>query len=347
METLIERIDDTADNGDIFKRAGKILREGGLVAFPTETVYGLGGNALDPDAARKIYAAKGRPSDNPLIVHLASTEDAAEYCQTSELFYKLAEKFMPGPITVVMKKRDIIPITVTGGLDTVAIRVPADKNARALISAAGVPIAAPSANLSGKPSPTCAEHVIEDMRGRIDMIIDGGESEIGLESTIVKLDGESLTLLRPGGITIEMLYEVCPDLKLDKAVMGKLAEGERPQAPGMKYRHYAPDTRIVIVDSDDSDFYSFIEARSKEEKLGVLVFEDEAEGLSALPIEVISLGEHSLASQAHSLFSKLRETDNYGCDVFYVKMPRRDGIGLAVYNRMIKAAAHEIITLKK
>ncbi len=345
MNTLIEKIEINADNSGIFERGGAILRDGGLVAFPTETVYGLGGNALDPSAARKIYAAKGRPSDNPLIVHLARIEDAHKYCETNELFYKLAERFMPGPITVVLKKREIIPLTVTGGLATVAIRVPADENARALIAAAGVPIAAPSANTSGKPSPTCASHVIEDMRGRIDMIIDGGDSDIGLESTIVKIDGDRLVLLRPGGITAEMLREICPELTFDKAITGKLAEGERPQAPGMKYRHYAPETRIVIVDGDDAAFYGYLRSRAKIERVGALIFDDEIKMLADLPIKLVSLGERSLASEAHSLFAKLRETDRFDCDVFYVRMPQTEGIGLAVYNRMIKAAAHEVITL--
>ena len=340
METLVLKASPEA-----FKKGGEILRNGGLVAFPTETVYGLGGNALDADAAKKIYAAKGRPSDNPLIIHLARVDDAEKYCHTDDMFRRLAARFMPGPITVVLKKRDIIPDTVTGGLDTVAVRIPADKNARALIEAAGVPVAAPSANTSGKPSPTCAAHVIEDMRGRIDMIIDGGDSEIGLESTIVKLVNGHLTLLRPGGITAEMLRAIDPDLRLDKAVTGKLAEGERPQAPGMKYRHYAPDTRVVILDGDARQFADYVRAHADEKKTGVLVFDDEAAAFDGVNVTVVTLGMHTAEAEAHSLFARLRDIDKQGCEVFYVRMPRREGIGLAVYNRMIKAAGHEVVTL--
>ncbi len=346
MNTIVEKItEDRITNNRIFNKGGEIIKKGGLVAFPTETVYGLGGNALDADAASKIYAAKGRPSDNPLIIHLARVEDADEYCFTNDTFRRLAQAFMPGPITVVLKKRDMIPDTVTGGLDTVAVRVPENPYARALIDAAGVPIAAPSANLSGKPSPTKASHVIDDMSGRIDMIIDGGDCDIGVESTIVKVEDDgSMTLLRPGGVTVEML-SVLGDVRLDKAVTDKLSEGERPLAPGMKYRHYAPNTRVVMLDGSDNDFYSFVEDRSTVEKVGVLVFEDEVSRFSDMPVTVVSLGKHNKESEAHSLFSGLRIVDGCGCDVFYIKVPDKSGIGLAVYNRLLKAAGHEIITL--
>lgn len=345
MNTIVSKITaDEAANGKIFSVGGAILREGGLVAFPTETVYGLGANALDPTAAAKIYAAKGRPSDNPLIVHLSSVEDAEKYCVTDPLFEKLATAFMPGPITVVLKKRDIVPDTVTGGLDTVAVRIPANEYARQLIDAAGVPVAAPSANISGRPSPTCAAHVIEDMDGRADMIIDGGDCDIGVESTIVKTDGERMILLRPGGITLEMLTAI-GDVTLDKAVTDKLADGERPMAPGMMYRHYAPNTRVVMLDGTNSNIHAFLESEAKKQKIGALLFEDELAAFSTLGITLVSLGAHTPESEAHSLFCKLREIDTYSCDVFYVKVPDRSGIGLAVYNRMLKACGHEIIVL--
>lgn len=346
MNTVIEKLTaDTAENARIFALGGEIIRNGGLVAFPTETVYGLGASALDADAARKIYAAKGRPSDNPLIIHLAKVEDACKYAYVNEAFKRLAEAFMPGPITVVLKKRDCIPDTVTGGLDSVAVRIPSNGHARALIEAAGVPIAAPSANLSGKPSPTCAAHVIEDMMGRADMIIDGGDSLIGVESTIVKIgeDG-SMTLLRPGGVTLEMLTAI-GDVSLDKAITGKLAEGERPQAPGMKYRHYAPDTRTVMLDGDDDGIRAYLASRRDKENAGILLFDDEIEAFRNLGLTLVSLGDHTPESEAHSLFSKLREVDTHSCDVFYIKVPEKTGIGLAVYNRMLKAAGHEIIKL--
>ncbi|MBQ2766188.1 MAG: threonylcarbamoyl-AMP synthase [Clostridia bacterium] len=345
MDTIISYLGENEKiNNDIFAAAGKLLRDGRLVAFPTETVYGLGANALDSSAAAKIYAAKGRPSDNPLIVHLADVSDADKYCYTNELFWRIADEFMPGPITVVLKKRECVPDTVTGGLDTVAIRVPSNEDARRLIAAAGVPIAAPSANISGKPSPTCAQHVIEDMTGRIDMIIVGDESDIGVESTIVKLDDNSMTLLRPGGITVEMLSKL-GEVKLDKAITGKLSMGERPLAPGMKYRHYAPDTRLVMLDGSNEKIHKFLAEQTKSKKIGAIVFEDEVKIFNDLDISLVSIGEHSIKNEAHFLFKKLREIDGCGCDIFYVKVPEKTGIGLAVYNRMLKAAGHEIIEL--
>ena len=222
MTTLIKTLPEQEVNSTEAKaaidQAAGILKNGGLVVFPTETVYGLGGNALDSDAAKKIYAAKGRPSDNPLIIHIAQPKDAEKYCITNEIYYRLADAFMPGPLTVILPKRDIVPSSVTGGLSTVAVRCPSHPIARELISASGFPIAAPSANISGKPSPTCAEYVIEDMSGRVDMIIDGGECEIGLESTIVKIENDGLILLRPGGITCDALSCVCENVKVADAV---------------------------------------------------------------------------------------------------------------------------------
>ncbi len=345
MNTKIEYLTaDEALNNRIFKDGGKIIRSGGLVAFPTETVYGLGANALDREASAKIYAAKGRPSDNPLIIHLASIEDAEKYCFTNKLYYRLAQAFMPGPITVVMKKRKCVPSTVTGGLDTVAVRVPENEHARRLISAAGVPIAAPSANLSGKPSPTRPEHVIEDMDGRADMIICGGACDIGVESTIVKIDDGGMTLLRPGKITLEML-SLIGDVTLDKAIIGSLKEGERPLAPGMKYRHYAPDTKVVLLDGDIDAISEHIGEEAKVKKVGILLFEDEIPSFEGLSAVLISLGEHTPEAEAQSLFARLREIDAYGCDVFYARLPDKKGIGLALYNRMIKAAGHSIVKL--
>ncbi len=334
---------DSKKNAQTFLRAGDIIRNGGLVAFPTETVYGLGGNALDADAARKIYAAKGRPSDNPLIIHIAKIEDADKYCRTIPMYYKLAEKFLPGPLTVILPKRDCIPPTVTGGLDTVAVRLPSDENARKLIEAAGVPIAAPSANRSGKPSPTTAKHVLDDMDGRIEMIIDGGPCEIGLESTIVKIDEDCLTILRPGGITAEMLSEICP-VRLDKVITEKLADGERPLAPGMKYRHYAPDTKVVLIDSTHEKFIGFIREQAKICKIGSLVSDSDEKILRDSGAVLLTLGDGD-ATEAHELFAKLREVDACGCEIFYARLPGKDGIGLAVYNRFIKAAGYDVIKL--
>ena len=345
MDTIIKMVTaDAAENAAVFEIGGEIIRNGGLVAFPTETVYGLGANALDADAAMKIYAAKGRPSDNPLIIHIADVCDADKYCYTNGLFEKLAEAYMPGPITVVLPKKNCIPKTVTGGLDTVAVRIPSNEHARGLIKAAGVPIAAPSANISGKPSPTLASHVIEDMSGRVDMIIDGGACDIGVESTIVKIDGDVMTLLRPGGITVEMLSAI-GDVKLDKVITEKLADGERPLAPGMMYRHYAPDTRVAMLDGTNDQIYKFLLERVGKERVGMLLFEDELPMYEALDITLVSLGAHTPEAEAHSLFARLREVDKYSRDVFYVKVPERSGIGLAIYNRMLKACGHTVISL--
>lgn len=258
MQTEHILITDPTEQATDIRRAACIIRTGGLVVFPTETVYGLGGDATNADASRRIYAAKGRPSDNPLIIHVASPQDAAMYADTDALYDRLAKAFMPGPLTVIMPRKPIIPLSTTGGLETVAVRCPSHPVAHALIAAAGVPIAAPSANLSGKPSPTCAAHVAQDMDGRVEMILDGGDCEIGLESTIVKLDrdgdGEFLTLLRPGGITYDALCCVCERVAIAPAVTELLSADVRPLSPGMKYKHYAPATPVVLLGVRRSTF---------------------------------------------------------------------------------------------
>lgn len=323
--------------------AAAVIRRGGLVAFPTETVYGLGGSALDPEAAMKIYAAKGRPSNNPLIIHLAKAEDAEKYCVTNGTFYTLASHFCPGPLTMILKKKDCIPYQVTGGLETVAVRIPSDPTAHRLIELAGVPIAAPSANLSGKPSPTCFAHIEHDLDGRADVLLGGGECEIGLESTIVKIDGGTPALLRPGGITPEMLSSVIGDLYIDECVTQKPAEGTRPLAPGMMYRHYAPDAPLVILDGEDEKVYSFLDSK-REEHPGVLCFEEDMEALSGFDKRSIGKRGDPL-SQARRLFAALRDFNDTSVPVIYARMPDREGVGLAVFNRLIKAAGYTIIKL--
>lgn len=324
------------------KRAGRLIKEGKLVAFPTETVYGLGANALDAEASKKIYEAKGRPSDNPLIVHLAKAEDAEKYCYTTELFYKLANRFMPGPLTVVLKKKDIIPDTITARNDTVAIRIPSCKAARDLIRYSECPIAAPSANISGKPSPTSARHVINDLDGKIDAVIIGEDSDIGLESTIVLPEDNHLTVLRPGGITYEDLLTVCDDVRLSKAVTEKFESASGPIAPGMKYKHYAPKQKVYIVDSTSDKFYAFLKDKSN---CGVLCFDEDMPQITQE--NKLSLGsECDSSAQAHKLFSALRLFDSLNnIDTVYARMPSKEGIGLAVFNRLIKAAGFDIITL--
>ncbi len=326
---------------DSLKTAANILKKGGLVAFPTETVYGLGGSATDAEAAKKIYAAKGRPSDNPLIIHIAAPEDAEAYAHTTPLYYRLAKTFMPGPLTMILPKKDTIPETVTGGLKTVAIRCPSDPIAHELIRLSGVPIAAPSANLSGSPSPTCGEHVIADLDGRVDAILVGNVCEIGLESTIVKLDGEKVTLLRPGAVTVDALRCVCENVEIAPAVTETLKENERPLSPGMKYKHYAPSVPFILLDGDEDLVLSYLRRAQNKEKCAILCYHEELEHLRYE--RLIDIGERDdLPAQAHALFDALRCADKLDCDIIYGHLPPRDGLGLALYNRMIRAAAHTV-----
>ena len=341
MQTEYIKITDPSLQESDLRRAAEILKAGGLVVFPTETVYGLGGNGLDANAAQKIYAAKGRPSDNPLIIHVASPEDADRYAVVNDTYWRLAKAFMPGPLTVILPKRENIPFSVTGGLDTVAVRCPSHPVASKLISLAGIPIAAPSANLSGKPSPTSAAHVAEDMNRRVDMIIDGGESEIGLESTIVKVDGDALTLLRPGGITYDALCMVLPNVTVAPAVTHQLAANERPLSPGMKYRHYAPNAPLILLDGEGDKVLRFLQEEQKRTNCAILCYEEEISAL--LPQKLLPVGkQNDLSAQAKRLFSALREADGTGADVIYAHLPPLDGLGLALYNRMIRAAAHTV-----
>ena len=342
MNTQIIKTDGISIDKDALYKAAEVLKNGGLVVFPTETVYGLGGDGTSEDAARKIYFAKGRPSDNPLIIHISSPNEAEKYALTSATYYKLAKAFMPGPLTIILPKKDTIPFSVTGGLDSVAIRCPSHPIARQLISAAELPIAAPSANLSGKPSPTCATHVIEDLMGRVDMIIDGGNCEIGLESTIVKLDGDTAILLRPGAITADALRCVCSSVEIAPSVLEQLKENERPLSPGMKYKHYAPSVPLVLLDGERDAIINFLKQEQANKKCAVLCYHEDLTLIENK--NVIDIGAaRDLEMQARVLFTALREADNYGVDVIYAHLPSKSGIGLALYNRMIRAAAHTVI----
>ncbi len=341
METEIVVVSDPARQESDLRRAADILRRGGLVVFPTETVYGLGGDATDAKASEKIYAAKGRPSDNPLIIHIAEPADAEKYAVTNPTYYRLAKAFMPGPLTVILPRREIIPLATTGGLETVAVRCPSHPVAHRLIALCGFPIAAPSANLSGKPSPTCAADVAHDMNGRVDMILDGGESEIGLESTIVKIDGDCLTLLRPGGITYDALCMVCDRVTVADAVTHQLAANERPLSPGMKYRHYAPDAPVVLLHGDEDKILAFLRAEQAARKCAILCYDEECNALA--PEGLIPVGARDdLATQAHRLFTALRQADRSEAEIIYAHLPPQEGLGLALYNRMIRAAAHTV-----
>ncbi len=338
---------DVSEN-DI-KSAAEIIIDGGLVAFPTETVYGLGGDGTNPEASRKIYAAKGRPSDNPLIIHIAHPADAEKFTYTNATYYKLADRFMPGPLTVVMKAKDSVPLETRGGLDTVAVRCPSHPVARRLIELSGRPIAAPSANISGSPSPTSAHHVIDDMQGRIDMIIDGGDCEIGLESTIVKIEDDgSMILLRPGRVTLSELACVAP-VSLADAVTDRLREGEVALSPGMKYRHYAPESPLVLLDGDLSRVTEYIVSDNKS-KIAILCYTDDkdvvAERLPNADIYILGARE-DINEQARQLFAILRDADKHSYEIIYAPLPTKDGVGLALYNRMIRAAAHTVINLRQ
>lgn len=346
MNTELIKITDVSSEkaSSDLERAARKIKDGGLVVFPTETVYGLGGNALSDESAVNIYSAKGRPADNPLIIHISSPQEAEKYCRVSPIYYDLARAFMPGPLTVIMPKRDIIPSSVTAGLDTVAVRCPSHPIARALIEKAGVPIAAPSANLSGRPSPTCAQYVIEDMNGKVDMIIDGGECDIGLESTIVMLKDEGLVLLRPGAVTYDALCLVCDKVDIAPAVLEMLGENEKPLSPGMKYKHYAPSTPLVLLSGKETDVLSYLISEINTRSCAILCYDEETEALRGASL--VPIGKRDdLAAHAHSLFSALRDADKLGCEIIYAHLPRKEGLGLALYNRMIRAAAHTVKTV--
>lgn len=337
METKIFKTDDNSIN-----EVGRILKNGGLAAFPTETVYGLGANALLEDSVKKIYAAKGRPSDNPLIVHIAEISEIDKLAvDISEKARALINAFMPGPFTIILKKNKIVPNTVTANMDTVAIRFPENETAQRVIKAAGVPIAAPSANLSGKPSPTRAEHVIDDMDGRIDAIIKGENCDVGVESTIVDASGDTVVLLRPGGISYEQILDVVPTASADEHILNSLSEGDKPLCPGMKYKHYAPDAEVTVVEGDMAAVKKKIDELLKENEdkiCGVLTMSE-----NAYDSAVILCGGRTNKSYAKTLFSNLREFDRLGAEVVFAEFESRDGYGLAIKNRLYKSAAHRVI----
>ncbi len=343
METRIvkARTDGGIDMA-LMEEAGRIIRSGGLVAMPTETVYGLAGDALNPESSKKIYEAKGRPSDNPLIVHIADMEALPPIVRAvPEKAEILSDAFWPGPLTMIFLKSDLVPFETTGGLETVAVRMPRNEEARAFIRASGGYIAAPSANRSGRPSCTKASHVYEDMEGRIPLIIDGGDSVIGLESTIVDLTSDPPCLLRPGFISIDALREKIGEVKRDPAVAGA-EEGARPRAPGMKYIHYAPKGTLYLVRGGRDNVISRInslckDASEKGMKTGVLSSADTAQEYRA--DVVIPLGDRDdYESVAHRLFSSLRIMDSRGVDMIYSEEFDTPGLGEAIMNRLIRAA---------
>ena len=346
MDTRLFTVNAENIDSNALLEAGQIIQKGGLVAFPTETVYGLGGDALNKESSKKIYAAKGRPSDNPLIVHICCYEDLQPIVKHIPKEAKaLADAFWPGPLTMIFEKSDKVPFETTGGLSTVAVRMPKDPIALEFIRQSGGYVAAPSANLSGKPSPTLAKYVMEDMAGRIEAVIDGGEAVIGLESTIVDLTGAAPMILRPGYITREMLLEVLEQVEEDQTMMHP-AEGVKPKAPGMKYRHYAPKGQLTIIAGDSKKVVETIneltsKAMAQGKKTGVIAT---AETVSCYRAEVVKNAgnRQNEATIAKELYRILREFDDEEVEVIYSESFEKSGIGQAIMNRLLKAAGHHI-----
>ena len=327
-------------------QAAAILRDGGLVGIPTETVYGLGADGLNGEAVSRIFEAKGRPQDNPLILHIPDVSWLERYCKEIPLTaYRLAEAYWPGPMTMILYHKDMVPQSVTAGLDTVGMRCPSHKLCRDIIAAAGVPVAAPSGNTSGRPSPTTAQHMMEDMDGKIDAIVDGGPCSVGVESTIIDLTCQPPRLLRPGGITLEQLQAVLGEVAVDPAVTRLLGAGEKPKAPGMKYRHYAPKAPVTVVTGDPKKSAEYIAAHAQPED-GIICF-DEFLPLFTRRSEtrpVMDLGPAGdKEEQARHIFDALRSFDHTSVPAIWAQCPDATGIGLAIANRLNKAAGFHII----
>ena len=337
-----EKIDIiSGDRKEGVSLAADILRRGGTVAIPTETVYGLAASAFDDAAIKKVFLAKGRPQNNPLIVHISDFDMISEIARDiPEAARVLAKKFWPGPLTMVLNKKDAVAKSVSAGLGTVAVRMPSSKAAREIIRAAGVPLAAPSANISGKPSPTTANHVLSDLDGKVDGIVIGEDCTVGVESTVVALFCSPPRLLRPGAVTAEQLREILPDLVIDKAVLSEPEKNTAAISPGMLYKHYAPVTETFLVEGDSGSFADFVNIK---DNCAAICFEDD---FAAVKCKKISYGAKDNQSElAKNLFSALREVDKLGADAVYVHAPDKNGVGLAVYNRLIRAAQFKVIKL--
>ena len=349
LDTILEKVDKLNPYLNIvaLKKAANILKNNNLVAFPTETVYGLGANALEEDAVRKIYIAKGRPSDNPLIVHIADKNDIYNLVDdVPETALILMENFWPGALTIVLKKSPIIPKTTSGGLDTVAIRMPSNKIALALIKECGFPLAAPSANTSTKPSPTLASHVYNDLNGKIDMIIDGGSCDLGLESTVVQVVNDKVIILRPGSITKEMLEKFVKNVSIDKALLDNKSDAIA-KAPGMKYKHYAPAGEVFLIDGNINNVTSYIIDALQNDRFNniksIVIASDETIKNYA-SFDAINIGSrNNLDVIAKNMFNALRKCDSLNADKIYIESFLEEGIGFAIMNRLKKAASYKII----
>lgn len=350
MKTKIIKTDKKQINKSMIQQAGDILKKGGLVAFPTETVYGLGADALNEKAAQKIYAAKGRPSDNPLIVHITNMYDLHKIARDiPDTAVKIADQYWPGPLTMIFQKTEIVPYGTTGGLETVAVRMPSDDIARDVIEAGGGFIAAPSANTSGRPSPTTAQHVMEDMDGRIDMIVDGGPVDIGVESTILDMTVTPPMILRPGAVTIEMLRGLIGDVTVDQTLISA-DSGQAPKAPGMKYRHYAPNAELVVVEGLQEQVTAEINRLAEEKcakgyKVGIIGTEETISDYTCGNVKSIGTREDE-ATIANHLYAVLREFDNDKVNYIYSESFATGGIGSAIMNRLLKAAGHQVINIQ-
>ena len=326
------------------ERAAAILARGGLVGIPTETVYGLGANGLDPEAVTHIFEAKGRPQDNPLILHVPSAEWLARYCaDIPAAAYTLAERFWPGPLTMILRRKPVVPDVVTAGLNTVGMRCPAHPVCRAIIAAAGVPVAAPSGNTSGRPSPTNMADMLEDMDGKIDGIVDGGPCSVGVESTIIDLTEQPPRLLRPGGVTLEELRDALGEVAVDPAVTRLMGAGEHPRAPGMKYRHYAPKAPVTVVKGDAAATAAYIRDHLGEGE-GVVCFDEYAGLYAGHTVEKLGPATDK-AAQARNVFDALRAFDGTDVTAIWSQCPDEGGIGLAISNRLNKAAGFHIVDL--
>lgn len=340
METL--KLDIlSGDYENKISKAAEILKNGGIVAIPTETVYGLAADCTNEEAVKNIFKAKGRPQDNPLIVHISDVktlEFAAKDIPKSA--YLCAEAFWPGPFTMILKRSDNIPKSVSAGLDTVAIRMPSDKTARDIIRESKTPLAAPSANLSGAPSPTSAQYVISDLGGKIDAVVCGKDCSVGVESTVITLVTDPPKLLRPGAVTLEQLKTVLPDIEVDKAVLNMIKSGEKVSSPGMKYKHYAPKTCTYLVEGDCDKFAQFV---NKKPNCAALCFEEDKD-LLKIPYLVYGTKKEE-KTLAKNVFTALRKADDFKAMELYVHAPSKSGVGLAVYNRLIRAAAFKTVTL--
>lgn len=348
INTLLKKVDNINPDKNIIEIATDIIKAGGLVAFPTETVYGLGADGLNPDAVKKIYVAKGRPSDNPLILHISDVSQLQPLVEEiTSLAYKLIDAFWPGPLTMIFKKSPMIPICITGGLDTVAIRLPSSNVARAIIEHAGTPIAAPSANSSGKPSPTRASHVQYDLEGKIDMIIDGGATEFGVESTVIDVTGLSPIILRPGAITQEMISEIVDSVEVNSIVF-EADKNLKPKSPGMKYKHYSPKAKIIIVEGNQKNVVqsisNFVDKEiNSNKKVGIMATE-QSKHLYKQSYNIFVVGDSDKPETiAANLFKMLRQFDFLDMDIVYAEGFSQNNIGAAIMNRLEKAAGYNII----